>query len=58
LRTIFGDVEQAGRRGMLIPGIYLKARLEREKQCVLVLATPGGRSAVKARKIGAVCCSI
>jgi hypothetical protein len=37
---------------------YPQAWLEREKQCILVLATPRGRGAVKARKIGAVCCSI
>ncbi len=36
----------------------LNWRAGREKQCVLVLATPEGRRALKARKIGAVCCSI
>jgi hypothetical protein len=35
-------------------GNYLQARLEREKQCILVLATPEGSGAVKARKVGSV----
>jgi len=49
-------------------GIHLQARLEDEKQCILVLigATPEGRKelvgftdgAARARRTGAICCSI
>jgi putative transposase len=56
----FSSRHQSAKRYVYVraDGIYLQARLEREKQCILALATTEGSGAVKARKAGAVCRSI